>query len=109
MPNLPVQDACSSSSRRTLPLRNRRYYTVYDERRRVYVPGDRPKEIPKPRIRLSRLKIRAANTPTRNVIKVAREYKAFLARPEVYGYRQVAENFGISKVMVSYYLTLLNP
>ena len=103
-----MQDACSFFPRRTLPLQNRRYYTVYDDRRRIYVPGNRPPEVPKPRISPSRLKIRAANNPTRNVIKVAREYEAFLARPEVYGYRQVAQKFGISKVMVSYYLTLLN-
>ncbi|TWT58322.1 hypothetical protein KOR42_16960 [Thalassoglobus neptunius] len=106
--DLPVQDACRSFPRRTLRLQNRSYYTVYDDRRRIYVPGNRPPEVPKPRIRPSRLKIRAANNPTRNVIKVAREYEAFLARPEVYGYRQVAQNFSISKVMVSYYLTLLN-
>ena len=103
-----MQDPWSSFPRRTLRLQNRSYHTVYDDRRRIYVPGTRPPEVPKPRIRRSRLKIRAANNPVRNVIKVAREYEAFLARPEVYGYRQVAQNFGISKVMVSYYLTLLN-
>lgn len=41
------------------------------------------------------------------MIKVACKYEAFLARPKVYGYHQFAQNFGISKVMVSYYLTLL--
>ena len=39
---------------------------------------------------------------------MAREYEAFLAQSDVYGHRQVAQNFSISKVMVSYYLTLLN-
>ena len=61
----------------------------------------------KPQIKRSRLRSRAENTAVRNVISVAREYEAHLALPGVYSYREVAANFGVSKVMVSYYLTLL--
>lgn len=96
-----MQDHLSSIPRRRLRIQNRSDHTVYEDRRRIYVPGTRPPEVPKPRIRRSRPKIRAANNPDRNVIKMAREYEALLARPEVYGYRQVAQNFRISKVMVS--------
>jgi hypothetical protein len=81
---------------------------VYDEGRRKYARGDRPQRAVTPRINQSRLRGRAANNPVRNIISVAREYEKHLARSDIFGYRQVAEHFGVSKVMVSYYLALLN-
>jgi hypothetical protein len=60
---------------------------------------------------MSRLRIRTANTVVRtvvrNVVPVSREYEAYLSLPNDYTYLEVSEHFGISKVMVSYYLALL--
>lgn len=92
---------------KVLRLENIGYYTIYENRRRKFIFGPRPKNLTAPRIRRSRLKIRAETQAIRNVIAIAREFEAFLARPEVYGYQQVAKHFGVSKVMVSYYLALL--
>ncbi len=43
-----------------------------------------------------------------NVITVARQYQVFLSKPEVVGFRQVGEHFGVTKATVSYYLAFLN-
>ena len=51
---------------------------------------------------------RAEKGKVKNVIKVARQYEEYLLRPEVLGYRDVADHFGVTKPTVSYYRALLN-
>lgn len=60
------------------------------------------------RKRSSRLRRRTEKGSVVNVIAVARQYEAFLSKPDVLGFRQVAEHFGITKATVSYYLAFLN-
>lgn len=58
--------------------------------------------------RSSRLRRRAEKGGVVNVIAVARQYQAFLSKPEVLGFRQVAKHFGVTKATVSYYLAFLD-
>jgi hypothetical protein len=53
-------------------------------------------------------KSRQAGRPTaRNVVQIAREFHQHLMRPEVKGYKQIAEQFGVTKASVSHYLSIL--
>jgi hypothetical protein len=72
------------------------------------VPGRSPEPQRKPKIRRSRLRIRADYAPIRNVIAIARQYEAYLKEAGIYTYRQAAEHFSTSKVTVGYQLALLN-
>lgn len=104
---LPVQGTSGSFRGKVLRLENRYYHTVYVDRVRMYVPGRSPEPERKPRIRRSRLRIRADYAPIRNVIAIARQYEAYLKEPGIYTYRQAAEHFSTSKVTVGYHLALL--
>lgn len=92
---------------KVLRLENRYYHTVYVDRVRMYVPGRSPEPQRKPKVRRSRLRIRADYAPIRNVIAIARQYEAYLKEPGIYTYRQAAEHFSTSKVTVGYHLALL--
>lgn len=43
----------------------------------------------------------------RNVVQIARGFNEFSIRPEVQGYQQIAEHFGVTKATVSHYLSIL--
>ena len=43
----------------------------------------------------------------RNPIQIAREFHHCLMSPEVKGYKQVAEQFGVTKASISHYLSIL--
>ena len=43
----------------------------------------------------------------RNVVQMAREFDEIAMRPGINGYKQVAEQFGVTKATVSHYLSIL--
>ena len=69
--------------------------------------GKRPSEL-RSRKKRSRLLTRVEKGQFKNVIHVARQYKSFLDRDDVVGYKQVAEHFGVTKASISQYLGILN-
>ena len=83
------------------------YYTGYEGRQQTLEVGVRPEEAPKPKKSRARWQRRIEGTEINNVIEIARKYDAYLAQPDVLGYRDVAEHFGVTKATVSYYLSLL--
>ena len=69
--------------------------------------GKRPPEL-KSRKKRSRLLTRVEKGNFKNVIKVARQYEAYLSQTDIVSYKQVAEHFGITKASISQYLGILN-
>ena len=50
----------------------------------------------------------AAHPIGRNVVQIAREFDRHLMRPGTKGYKQVAEQIGVTKARVSHYLAILH-
>lgn len=105
---LPVPDTYGGAGMKYLCALQPDFYVGFLNRKRIFKVGRRPPSEPVPSTAKSRWRRRAEKRTVKNAIKVAREYEAYLARPEVIGYREVAQHFGVTKATISHYRALLH-